>query len=191
MEQTFVEEQTFEGKDFSEEVLQKGDYELCVFLNCNFSNSDLSTSRFIECEFYGCNLSSVKLNKTAFQDVVFKDCKMLGMHFEHCSDFAFFIKIDHCVLNYSSLYGKKLSNTLFSDSKLHEVDFSACDLSTAVFEDCDLQGAIFKDTNLEKTDFRSSYNFSIDPENNRLKGARFSMQTVAGLLDKYRIIIEH
>lgn len=190
MEQIFIADQTFDRKDFSKESFQKGDYEFCVFLNCNFSNVDLSKARFVECEFQGCNLSSVKLRGAAFQDVLFKDCKMLGMHFEHCSDFAFFIKIDHCALSYASFYGKKLSNTPFVDSNLQEVDFTGCDLNNSIFEDCDLQGAIFKDANLEKTDFRSSYNFSIDPEENRMKGAKFSLQTVGGLLDKHHLKLE-
>lgn len=190
MEQFFIAEQTFEGKDYSKFGLQKGDYEICVFLNCNFANVDCSKTRFLGCEFHGCNLSSVNLKGTAFQEVLFKDCKMLGIHFEYCSDFAFFIKIDRCSLNYASFHHMKLTKTRFCDSNLRDVDFSGCDLSQAVFEKCDLQGTIFKVTNLQKTDFRSSYNFVIDPEENVIKGAKFSRQTLEGLLEKYQLKIE-
>lgn len=73
---------------------------------------------------------------------------------------------------------------------MHEVDFVESDLSNAVFDNCDLRGAIFDKSILEKADFRTAYNYSINPENNRLKKARFSISGVAGLLDKYGIEIQ-
>jgi hypothetical protein len=54
-----------------------------------------------------------------------------------------------------------------------------------------LTNALFENTNLEKVDFRTSYNFTIDPENNRIKKAMFSLNTIPGLLVKYGIVIEH
>jgi len=50
--------------------------------------------------------------------------------------------------------------------------------------------AMFIHTNLEKADFRSAFNYSIDPETNRIRKARFSVPAVTGLLDKYDIEIE-
>jgi hypothetical protein len=43
---------------------------------------------------------------------------------------------------------------------------------------------------LERTDFRTSYNYSIDPEINRISKAKFSINGVVGLLGKYNIEIE-
>ncbi|WP_311316321.1 pentapeptide repeat-containing protein [Kaistella jeonii] len=63
-------------------------------------------------------------------------------------------------------------------------------LSSADFTDCDLSQTIFQNTNLEKADFRSAFNYTIDPENNRLKGAKFSLAGISGLLGKYQIKIE-
>jgi len=40
---------------------------------------------------------------------------------------------------------------------------------------------------LKRADFRTSYNYSIDPENNNLKQAKFSAAGIIGLLDKYDI----
>jgi len=115
---------------------------------------------------------------------------MLGLNFEKCNAFAFSIKIDNCQLNHSSFYKQKLQKTLFTKSKLLEVDFSECDLNSSVFDDCDLLNAIFDNTNLQNADFRNSHNFTIDPENNRIKGAKFTLQSVIGLLTKYNIKIE-
>ncbi|WP_373542362.1 pentapeptide repeat-containing protein [Chamaesiphon sp.] len=64
------------------------------------------------------------------------------------------------------------------------------DLSSSVFDNCDLTRTIFARTILEKADFRNSFNYSIDPELNRIKKAKFSQSGIAGLLDKYDIEIE-
>ncbi|WP_108801942.1 pentapeptide repeat-containing protein [Aquimarina sp. Aq107] len=190
MKEQFIEEKTFDRKDFSEIPLEKGEYELCVFLNCNFSNSDLSHIRFVDCEFHNCNLSTANIFQTGFQNVLFKDCKILGLHFDKCNDFGFSIKVDNCQLNHSSFFKRKLSKTLFKKSKLQEVDFTECDLSSAIFDDCNLQNTIFNKTDLQNADFRNSFNFTIDPENNKIKGAKFTLETIVGLLTKYNIKIE-
>jgi fluoroquinolone resistance protein len=72
---------------------------------------------------------------------------------------------------------------------LTEADFSESDLTAAVFDHCDLARATFDHTVLEKADFRTAVNYSIDPEKNKIKKARFSMAGIAGLLDKYDIDI--
>jgi fluoroquinolone resistance protein len=131
----------------------------------------------------------VKLSKTAMKDVKFRGCKMLGLHFEDCKDFLFAVDFDNCILTHSTFFRVNLKKTFFSRSKLIEVDFSEADLSSAVFDGCDLLGAKFDQTILEKSDFTSSYNYSIDPDNNRIKKATFSREGIAGLLDKYDIVI--
>ena len=79
---------------------------------------------------------------------------------------------------------KKLSN------HFSEVDFTEADLTGALFDNCDLSQARFERTNLEKADLRSSRNFSIDPEINKIKKAKFSIHGITGLLDKYEIEID-
>jgi uncharacterized protein YjbI with pentapeptide repeats len=115
---------------------------------------------------------------------------MLGLHFENCNPLGLSFALDNCNLSHSSFYKTKLKKTRFKDLKLHEADFTECDLSNSVFENCDLMRATFDKTILEKTDFRSSFNYSIDPERNRLKKAKFSLSGIAGLLDKYDIDID-
>ena len=83
-----------------------------------------------------------------------------------------------------------MSKTSFLSCKMHGVDFSYCELNFAIFKACDLQDAIFEQTNLEKADFRTAKNYTIDPEKNRIKKAKFSMPEVVGLLAKFDIQIE-
>ena len=55
---------------------------------------------------------------------------------------------------------------------------------------CDLTDTKFENTVIEKADFRTSFNYSIDPYLNRIKKAKFSLTNITGLLDKYDIEIE-
>lgn len=190
MEQRYTEGQTFDRMDFAAAPLPKGEYEGCSFRSCHFSGSDLSGIRFIDCEFVDCDLSNANLKNASLQDVRFGGCKMLGLHFEKCAAFGFSVSFRSCQLSHSSFYGMKLSKTLFADCRLAEVDLTGADLNNSVFDQCDLLNASFENTNLEKADFRTAYNYIIDPELNRIKGARFSLPAVTGLLTKYQIKID-
>lgn len=190
MEQDYIQGKRFDKVDFSKIPLPKSEYEKCTFSSCDFSNSDLSGIVFSACVFEGCNLSMVKLVATALRDIRFKDCKMLGLHFEDSNKFLFSVCFDNCTLNLSSFYQQKLRKTVFKNSQLHEVDFTESDLGGAVFDNCDLKGAIFGNTILERADFSTAINYSIDPEQNRVKKAKFALSGIPGLLDKYDIDIE-
>jgi uncharacterized protein YjbI with pentapeptide repeats len=168
----------------------KGEYENCEFVDCDLSNLDLSGFGFSECRFSGCNVSLAKISQTAFKDIRFVECKLMGLHFENCNTFLFAIECDRCTLNLSSFYKLNLKRSQFKNCTLQEVDFTESDLSSSILDCCDLTGAIFEHTILEKTDFRSAYNYSIDPEKNRIRKARFSLSGVGGLLEKYGIEIE-
>lgn len=187
MSNNYLVDQNFENVN----VLIKGEYENCNFYNCDFSNANFSDFKFIECRFEACNISLLKLNATAFREVTFQDCKMLGLHFEDCNPFGLALAFENCSLNHSSFYKLKIKNTIFKNSQLEECDFTEADLSHSVFENSNLLCAIFEQTNLEKCDFRSAINYSIDPENNRIKKAKFSAIGLYGLLHKYDIEIEN
>ena len=185
----FFTDSVFERKDFREAPPEKGEYEQCQFVHCDFSNADLSGILFIDCSFSDCNLSLVVLAKTCFRDVTFTDCKLWGLHFEHADPFGFSVSFARCSLNHSSFYQMKLKKMVFTSCSLLEVDFAEADLNGAVFGDCDLAGAVFDRSNLEKADFRSALHYSIDPAANKIRKAKFSMPGVIGLLDKYDIEI--
>jgi fluoroquinolone resistance protein len=185
-----IENKTFQGCDFTNGGLLNGDYEKCIFRACDFSSFDLSQIRFVDCEFVRCNLSLVGLQKAVFRDIQFKESKMLGLHFENCIQIGLSFSFDNCNLSHSSFFKTKLHKTIFRQSQLHEVDFSECDLTSSLFDLCDLAGATFKHTIIEKSDFRTSFKYTIDPEINRLKKAKFSLPGALGLLARYGIEID-
>lgn len=190
MLETFYQDQTFNQNDLDKKPLEKGEYENCLFQNCNFTEYNLSEFKFLDCDFVDCNLSLAILNGTAFRTVRLKDCKMLGLQFDNCNDFGLAFSFNNCQLNHSVFFQLKIKKTNFKNCQLHETDFSEADLSNANFEDCDLSQAVFQNTNLEKADFRNAFNYSIDPESNNIKGAKFHLAEVSGLLTKYKIQID-
>ena len=190
MERAIHEEKQFEKISFAEAIYPASDHEECAFDQCDFSKSDLSGSSFVDTLFIGCQFSMTSLSNTTFRNVRFKNCKLLGLHFEDCNNFLFTVSFENCSVKLCSFTKMNLQNTRFIHSALHEIDFTETNLSAAVFDHSDLSGSIFDGTKLEKADFRTAFNYSIDPERNRLKKAKFSLSGVVGLLDKHDIQID-
>jgi len=184
------EKKTFDNIDYSDQSLSKNEFIDCKFTNCDFSKSKLNDTDFINCDFTNCNFSLALLQNTGLKDIRFTKCKLLGIDFSCCNDFLFTVNFQDCIVDYSSFFKKKIKNTKFVNCSIKEVDFAEVDLSMSIFDNCDLLNASFVRTNLEKTDFRSARNYSIDPEMNRMKNAKFSNLGLAGLLYKYNLDIE-
>lgn len=185
-----TEDKLFEKIDFTTSKLNVDEYENCKFINCNFHQTDLLNVTFRECTFENCDFSLAKLKNTALNDIRFLSCKLLGVQFDEINPFLFSVYFENCLLKLAVFYKLKLKKTLFRNCNLQETDFTEADLTEALFDNCDLMRAIFHKTNLEKADFRTSFLYSIDPEQNKIKKARFSKSGIAGLLDKYNIVID-
>ncbi|PWA05062.1 pentapeptide repeat-containing protein [Flavobacterium psychrotolerans] len=181
---------TFEKVVYIDKKINNREFDGCIFKNCDFSNSDFSYNTFMDCEFIDCNLAMTQLAGTSLKTVSFKNCKLLGIQFHTCDDFLFAVNFQDCVLDYSSFANKKMPKTHFNSCSLKEVSFIGTHLSNSVFENCNLEGTIFNDTLLTGVNFKSAYNYKIDPEFNPMKKAKFSMQGIPGLLEKYDIKIE-
>ena len=185
------ENEVFNHIDASKNVLTMGEYNNCTFTACDFSNVDFSQMVFAECKFEHCNLSNTNLNNTGLKDVAFSHCKLMGLIFNNCNPFLLSMQFHDCQLDLSSFYQLKLKATIFKNCSLRESDFAEADLTNATLDNCDFSSAIFDQTILEKADFRNSFNYSIDPENNRIKKAIFDMPEALHLLDKYNIIVKN
>lgn len=191
MAEIYIQDKTFDKEDYTLQPFEKGEYDNCTFSNCNFSGGTLSGSMFTDCTFINCNLSLVKTGMTVFRDIQFSSCKLQGIRFDTCSPFGLSFTFNDCQLTYSSFYKSSIKQTVFKNCLLQETDFTESDLTGAVLENCNCTGAIFENTVLEKADLRTAYNYSINPEINKLKKAQFSFPAVAVLLDKYGIEIEN
>ena len=182
----FFSEQKFGKPD----KISKGDYSNCEFLQCDFANTDLSNYRFSDCEFKDCDFSNAKIPDVVFGDVIFQNCKMIGLNFEEINQFNISFRFQNCILNHSSFYGTDIRKTIFNSCSLIETDFTESNLSHSAFTNSNLTDAVFERTNLEYSDLSSAINFSIDPNQNQLRKARFSRDSLSGLLYQLNIIID-
>lgn len=185
-----IEDQVYDEINFSASEIPGRQFVNCTFNKCIFSSSDLSNKEFLDCIFNACDLSLVNLSNTGMKSVQFKNSKLMGIDFSRCSDFLFAVEFEKCLLDFTIFTEKKLKKTRFMNCSLKEADFTAVDLSYAVFDECDLNLATFVQCNLEHADFRSAFNYAIDPDQNKLRKAKFCYPAVLGLLAKYNVIVE-
>jgi len=185
-----IEDKTFTKITAADIVGLKRTFENCKFISSDLSYADLSRMVFINCQVEACNLSLIKLSDTGLQDVQFNDCKLSGADFSKSVDFLFEVNFTNCILDNAIFYKKKNKGAKFTDCSMVETDFTEADLTDAHFNNCNLNRAFFNRTILKNADFRTSYNFIIDPDINNLKKARFSVHGLPGLLAKYDIRIE-
>ena len=184
----YFSEQHFQNLNPSDVL--SGEYDSCTFSNCNFATASFQQASFENCKFEDCDLSNIKVVKVNFQNVRFVRCKMLGIAFTTANPFLLELHLDHCTLDYCNFYKLPLKKSKFLQSRLREVDFSQANLSEASFQGSDLLGAVFDQTNLEKADFRDAVNYRIAPELNAIKGARFDLAGLPGLLESYGIKVD-
>ncbi len=185
----FTDEE-YHQQNFIAEPLAAGEYDGCVFRNCAFAGAMLDKITFIDCRFEECDLSNASIAQTAFKTVQFSQCKMLGLQFNNCNPFLLQLQFANCQLDFSNFYQMELKGTQFGHCSLLEADFTDTDLSSANLSHTQLAGTVFYQTNLEKADLRHAIGYTIVPEQNRLKGAKFSLPDVVGLLTQHGIVIE-
>lgn len=186
----YFDSQKYSKIDFTTTKIKKGEYDNCSFTNCNFEGIHASNMQFVECKFIDCNFSNTIVKDTAFKDVNFVNCKIMGVKFNECDTFLLQFSFKDCQLNFSTFYQLKIPNTKFVNCNLEETDFTETTLNNSLFDNCSLKNTIFDRTFLEKVNFITSHNIEINPEENKLKGAKFSKENVVGLLLKYKLIIE-
>ena len=186
----YIEDQSFVGKAFAQEEIAHTQFENCSFENCSLAGLQLSQSKFIDCRITNSDLSLAKMDHTSLQEVTFTGCKLLGVNFDNCSKLLFSASFENCTLSLASFYGVHMKNSSFVGCNLHEVDFTNTVLTGSWITNCDLLDAVFDNTLLEKVDFRSSFGFIINPDKNYLSKAKFSLNSITGLLANYDILIE-
>jgi len=185
----YLPENTF-ARWTAEQLRNQQEWEECLFVDCNFAEADLRHKRFIDCRFERCNLALATLTGTGMQGAHFVECKLTGVQFAACQDMLFGVGFDQCQLHYASFAGKKLRGTRFQNCSCTEADFTQADLTNAVFEYTTLSRAIFHHTQFNGADFTTATDFVIDPENNPLRQARFTVAGLVGLVSKYGVVVE-
>jgi uncharacterized protein YjbI with pentapeptide repeats len=165
------------------------EFESCTFTNCTFSACNFIDVTFIDCVFNDCIFNEAKINHVALRTVTFNRCKIKEVNFAMCNKVIFEVRFNDCVLDFSKFYTLKIKGTPFINCSLIAVDFMATDLTEVLFENCDLYRAEFAKAIANKANFKTSYNYTIDPKTTKLKKAVFSSEGLKGLLFKHDIIV--
>lgn len=190
MSETYLIGKEYKDEIFGNEAIMYKDFERCSFTNCDFSAADFTGVAFIDCTFISCNFYEAKINYVAFRGALFTDCDFNGVNFSMVDPLLFEIEFKDCLLDYAKFYTLKIKGTVFTNCSLIAVDFMNTDLTGVIFDNCNMHKTVFIDAIAIKADFTTSYNFSIDPERNKLRKAMFSQAGLKGLLDKYEIIVK-
>jgi len=186
----FYTDQLFEKTAFPHKPHIEAVFESCILKSCDFSGINFSGNDFIDTTFDTCNFSMARFNDTGLKNVTFKGCKLTGVNLSNCKDFLFSANFEDCILDYSSFHKKKNKKCRFINCSMKSTDLTEADLTESIFQNCDLQSAEFGRTVLTGANLTTAFNFTIDPEKNQLRKARFSTQGLAGLLANYGIIVE-
>jgi uncharacterized protein YjbI with pentapeptide repeats len=189
MSANYIIDQKFYGKHFTNEDIMYKDFERCYFTDCDFSQCNYTGSAFIDCNFTGCNFKEAKVNYAGLRTVFFDGCDFTGVNFSMVDPLFFSVEFKNCKLDYTKFYTLKVKGTIFTNCSIIAADFMGTDLTEVLFDNCNLHKSVFHDSVANKADFTTSYNFSIDPERNKLRRARFSQDGLKGLLEKYEIVV--
>ncbi|WP_300829523.1 pentapeptide repeat-containing protein [uncultured Rikenella sp.] len=172
------------------EALPGREFEGCIFRECDFTGARFSDFDFTECRFEKCRFGMAEFEETGMREAVFEECEVRGVDFGRCRKFGFSVAFRKCHLSFCSFHGLKMPKTAFTEGAAKECFFSECDLTQADFSGCDLERTLFDGCKLEKADFRTAFQYTIDPAINRMRGARFSRDGLEGLLASYGLSIE-
>jgi uncharacterized protein YjbI with pentapeptide repeats len=178
------------GITFSENEISYKEFENCTFTNCDFTKCIFMAATFIDCSFNNCNFNAAKINHTCLRTVFFNKCKISDVNFAMIDKFIFEIHFKDCILDFSKFYALKMKGTSFTNSSLVAVDFMGADLSEVVFENCDLYRSEFDKAIANKTNFKTSFNYTINPAKTKLKKAIFALEGLKGLLSTHDIIVK-
>ena len=105
-------------------------------------------------------------------------------------DDSIHLSFSECSLDYANFVGMKLKKTVFSNCSLREADFSQADFSESDFRKSDFFSSRFHGTNLQRADFRGAKSYLIDPTDNSVRGAKFSLPEAQGLLSGLGVILD-
>ena len=161
----------------------------CSFKDCDFTESDFSLSRFSDCRFHNCNLSLIVVSETKLQDVCFDSCKIMGVDFTLINKLIFKIDFQESQIIKCSFSELDMSESDFQNCIIQQSDFYQSKLVKSNFTGSDLQDTIFDNSDLTEADFTDAKNYAINPLNNKIKNAQFSMPDAIQLLNALNIKI--
>ena len=180
------ENETFDNDDEIRYGLNDSEFIECTFNGCNYTGEIIIGCCFERCNFSDCNLSNIVYKKCDMSDCAFSGCKILGCNwniFEKKYSLTYpFSKLEKCNLQYNNFTDLKIKSFNFLQCNLSDASFINCNLEKSVFSECNLNNCMFEQNNLSNCDFRTAHKYYINMATNYMKKAKFSYPEVVNLL---------
>lgn len=188
----FNEEELSDLAADKEEIRSREFYD-CTFKKCSFREAKFAYCKFNDCTFLDCDLSLAIFVSTSFRDTRFERSLLVGVNWTLVDwpDFTREAQVGFrkCTLDYSTFIGLKLHKIQFAECSVKDVDFSDADLTAADFGRAVLRQSQFRNTLLVKANFEGASDYQINPTQNNISKARFSMPEAMSLLYGLDIVL--
>jgi uncharacterized protein YjbI with pentapeptide repeats len=109
------------------------------------------------------------------------------LNFSEVNSFMLEMRFTDCQLHFCDWKDMVLSDISFVNCHLQENTFERCDMRNCRMESCNMDRAQFTRNDLRTFDVSSNYNFSLDPELNKIKGMQLHERQLICLLFKYEL----
>ncbi len=173
----------------SKQTYTEIEFEDCEFFECHWIDCTFEKCKFINCRFHDCLISATRLTNSRFRETIFKNCKVIGIDWTTTQSLQY-LSFENCQINYSNFHALYLSELKILSCEAVEVDFSETNLTQAILTNTDFNQSIFSKTNLHKADLQGAKNYYIDPRQNTIKDATFSLPEALSLLETLDIILK-
>lgn len=191
--QTHHADQVFKEVHLERGQLLSSEFYDCVFIGCSFVESVFQHCGFVNCVFQACDLSLIQTPESNFASTRFENSKVIGVNWTQAdwgvtglwNPIGFF----KCTISHSTFIGLTLRGIQIRDCVAVDTDFREADLSQADFAGTDLSKSMFGNTNLTEADLSRARNYHIDPGQNVLRQARFSLPEAMSLLYSMDIVL--
>ena len=178
-----------EFTEYDDKNLDSIYFDNCTFIKCDFSKAIFYNCKFTECTFIDSDLSLSILKASTFNDVSFENSKLLGISWSNCTE-PFNVQFDSCNISQNSFHLLDLRQMKFINSLIRDTGFEECNLEAAIFDKCNLEQTVFVKNNLKKANFETSKNYLIDPKQNNIEKAIFSLPEALSFLSLLPIKIK-
>jgi uncharacterized protein YjbI with pentapeptide repeats len=185
--ETSYDEQVFDGIVCTRNI-KNISFVDCVFNGCKFQQIQWQSCLFEDCEFINCDLSLNSFVSVGLRDTKFKECKLLGINWSDLSK-PVLTEFDSCIMDQCIFEHLDLRNTSFSNSRLQSAELHQCNLTKTNFSGCNLSHCVFENCDLSHAWFENATNYTINPQTNVLKKAKFSYPEVLSFLHPFDIEI--
>jgi uncharacterized protein YjbI with pentapeptide repeats len=189
VEEKFYSELEFLKIEYPERVVQDVEFYKCRFSECYFFKTRFIDCEFENCTFEKCDLSLIALTGSRLLDVEFTDTKILGVDWTLLKK-PYRFSFNRCKLDNSSFFRMELNSLNMIECSAREADFIEANLTKMVFAYTDLYHSRFNGANLSFANFSNAINYSIDPNQCKLKKTIFTMPEAMQLLSAFDVVIK-